>query len=255
MKTKISLLILSISALLLVVSGCAPATTSQAPAAAPTSAPAELQAAPAAAQYTPRFINHPAPEFSSSIGAFTFGGCNAETGLCPPDSAIGQLGCQKVVARDLYGGLTPAVPSAWCIIETGQPANPQAFDYIDYPTPHYRGILIYHNNQYYIASNPGIVQDLYAPIETPDEALSYALLLTGYEPKYDQGIIAKAEYLTPVIEDTHVDKVANGFGLHLFVTEPTSDCEWTTSAVDVLVYPTGRWMDTNKSIQYIENRC
>ncbi|MBP1694562.1 MAG: hypothetical protein H6Q37_2445, partial [Chloroflexi bacterium] len=108
---------------------------------------------------------------------------------------------------------------------------------------------------YYIASNPGIVQDLYAPIETPEEALSYALLLTNYEPKYNQGIIANAEYFTPVIEDTHVDKLANGFGLHLFVSEPTSSCESSTSAVDVLVYPTGRWMETNKSIQYIENHC
>ena len=244
MNTKIGLLIFAIVGLLLAACGGA---------ATPTSAPVAM--APTVAQYTPRFTNHPAPEFSSSIGAFTFGGCNTETGICPPDSPIGQLGCQKVVARDLYGGLTPAIPAAWCIVETGQPANSEAFDYINLPTPHYRGLVIYNNNLFYLAGNPSIVQDLYAPIETPEEALSYALLLTSYEPKYDQGIIANAEYLTPLIEDTHVDKLANGFGLHLFVTEPTSNCEWTTSAVDVLVYPTGRWMDTNKSIQYIENRC
>jgi hypothetical protein len=75
------------------------------------------------------------------------------------------------------------------------------------------------------------LRDLFAPIESADEALSYALLATGLEAKYDPDDYRlavpgdcdpgpkKYHYYTDVLEDTHVVEVANGYEINLFDSE------------------------------------
>jgi hypothetical protein len=72
---------------------------------------------------------------------------------------------------------------------------------------------------------------LFAPIESPDEALSYALLVTGYSVKYDPEDYRLAlfpecdpgpdhyHYYTDVLEDTHVVEVGDGYEINLFDSE------------------------------------
>ncbi len=218
-----------------------------------TEAPAALAPPPAAV--IPRFINHPQPDTSTSIGAFTFGGCDEASGLCPPDSPVGQLGCQKVVARDLAGGLTPPVPAAWCLVEVGQPANPDVFQYIPYPNPHHRSIVLYNEGQYYLVSDPASLQALYAPIETPTEALSLSMLLTTADPGYGQGVLPKAQYLVGTIEDTHVASYPDYYQVNLFSSEPTAACERTTYQNIVRVTRQGQVILLSKEALYTENTC
>ena len=122
MKTKTACLTIFLLGVLLAACGGASEAPVDEAAPAAMEAPAELAPAEPEPTYPPpKFINHPAPELTENLAAFAFGGCDAESGLCPADSPIGQLGCQKVVARDLLGGLNPAVPSAWCVVESGEP--------------------------------------------------------------------------------------------------------------------------------------
>ncbi len=228
--------------------------------AAATEAPAE-QAAPMAAApaamvaIEPRFINHPAPEFSTSLGAFTFGGCDPDSALCPPDSTIGQLGCQRVEGRDLLGGLTPPIPAAWCIYETGTPPNAQLYKYVADPYPHYRATIILNDGQYTLLNDPETLKAIYAPIDSPEEALSYALLLNDLEPRYDQGIVPGASYFSDVVEDTYITKAEQGYKMLLFSTEQTSDCERMVYAVNLTVTRDGQVFAINKLLQYLEQFC
>jgi hypothetical protein len=77
------------------------------------------------------------------------------------------------------------------------------------------------------------LRDWFAPIESTDEALSYALVATGYSAKYAPGDYRLAVgdvcdpgpehyyYYTDVLEDTHVAEVVNGYHVHLFYGENT----------------------------------
>ena len=183
MKQNLHLAILI--ALAFALAACAQSTAT--PEAIIQTVEVEKQAAPAAAAPTervvstftptippPKFTSRPAPGFSTSLGAFTFGGCDEQSGVCPPDSAIGQLGCQRVEGRDLLGGLTPPVPAAWCIYETGAPPNPEGYQFIAKPNPHYRATVVYTDGQYSLLSDQSALQAIYAPVDSPEEAISYA---------------------------------------------------------------------------------
>ena len=115
--------------------------------------------------------------------------------------------------------------------------------------------LLFNNGQYYLANDPQVIKNLYAPIETPEEALSYTLLLNDLSPKYDQGIIPRTEYLTPVVEDTTITKTQFGYQLHLFASQPLNLCEWITNAVNVQLRTDGTLILADQVAQYIEKRC
>lgn len=225
-----------------------------------TAAPTEPEVleAPAAAApgvLMPRFINHPQPETSPSLAAFTFGGCDETSGLCPPNSQVGQLGCQKVVARDQAGGLTPPIPAAWCLVEVGQPANLEAFIYEQHPNPRYRSIVVFNAGQYFLVSDPTRFVELYAPIESPAEALSLSLILINADALYNQAILPTANYLVGSIEDTHVASYPEYYQVNLFSSEQTAACERTTYQDIIRVTHQGQVILLSKEALYTENTC
>jgi hypothetical protein len=91
------------------------------------------------------------------------------------------------------------------------------------------------------------LRDWFAPIESGDEALSYALLATGYSAKYapeeyrlavgdlcDPGP-ERYHYYTDVLEDTHVVEVVNGYHINLFYSESVGCGPFPVSSVTVEV--------------------
>jgi hypothetical protein len=96
-------------------------------------------------------------------------------------------------------------------------------------------------------STPEELRDWFTPIESADEALSYALLATGYEAKYapedyrlavgdpcDPGP-AYYHYYTDVLEDTHVVEVAKGYQVNLFDSKRVGCGPFPVSSVTVEV--------------------
>jgi hypothetical protein len=91
------------------------------------------------------------------------------------------------------------------------------------------------------------LRDWFSPIESADEALSYALLATGYTAKYapEDYRLAVGEicdpgpehyrYYTDVLEDTHVVKVINGYHVNLFYSENVGCGPFPVSSVTVEV--------------------
>jgi hypothetical protein len=57
---------------------------------------------------------------------------------------------------------------------------------------------------------------IFAPVETPDEAIAFAVALTGSFPKYDTNVPQDYNAVATSIEPTHVDKMNDTFKVHLF---------------------------------------
>ena len=91
------------------------------------------------------------------------------------------------------------------------------------------------------------LRDWFAPIESAEEALSFALLATGYEAKYapedyrlDVGEICDPgpefyDYYVEFLEDTHVVEVVNGYHVYLFYSENVGCGPFPVSSVIVEV--------------------
>jgi hypothetical protein len=91
------------------------------------------------------------------------------------------------------------------------------------------------------------LRDWFAPIGSADEALSYALVATGYSAKYvpEDYRLAVSDicdpgpehyhYYTDVLEDTHVTEVVNGYHINLFHGEKYGCGPFPVSSVTVEV--------------------
>jgi hypothetical protein len=197
-------------------------------------------------QTRPKFINHPRPDLTIPFKDFSSIKCSAND---PCLAEISALGCDEVSASYLLGGLLPAYPIAECII------YPYGFG--DQAEPSQEAQVSIQNGEYFF-SNGGLLQaytrylivvdkkfqviktrsefrQLYAPIENPDEALSYALGMTGLDTMYDLAYDRGYEYKVSTIEDTHVEKLTDGYLVHLFGKDIFGCGPHWTYAVDVQV--------------------
>jgi hypothetical protein len=88
--------------------------------------------------------------------------------------------------------------------------------------------MVYLDDTFQLIGSREKLRDLFAPIESADEALSYALLATGYSTKYEPEDYRLAvpgdcdpgpkgyRYYVDTLEDTHVVEVEGGYQVHLF---------------------------------------
>jgi hypothetical protein len=197
---------------------------------------------------SPRLITHPRPEFSVDMEKFKEAGCSTETrygdGYSCPTGPLHLLGCDTVYTYDLLGALTPTAP---LICESDYPPTAlwqhyQRWGGCMYPTP-YLSYVISTGDSFQLIKPKDVpaLQTQFAPVESADEALGYALAGTYLYANYDVELDSSVEYLTDEIENTHVEKVSDGYVVHLFSgLTPLCGCgDHIVYAVDVLVTTTG----------------
>jgi hypothetical protein len=177
----------------------------------------------------PTLIRHPKPDPNRKISQAFLGTTDTEL--------ASKLGCDRVLAADWrLAGLSPSYPIAFCVWWGNRTGKMGLYERSCGP-PDRIGLVVLREGQYQLVANEADLRELYAPIESEDEALSYAILGTGYDPKYFEEIPPKPriEYLTEQLEDTHVTKGEDGYTVRLYETEECGCNGDETRAWDVLV--------------------
>lgn len=176
-----------------------------------------------------KVINHPMPELVVEV-------------LPVMDPALDEdltAVCSTVKApNQLWGGLDPAYPMAECAV----PANDDSV-FVDLPNlyksgctlPVYHSLLIYQDGEYKNINHLSVLQETFAPIESPDEALSYALLATGTYALYAQKVDWNQDYFQRVLEDTHVEQISDGWLINLFKYQLCGCNDHYEYSIEVLV--------------------
>ena len=98
--------------------------------------------------------------------------------------------------------------------------------------------LVFQDGKFKLTASLEAFRALYAPIESADEALSYALAVTGLSAQYNLKAGAM-RYKVSVLEDTHVEQSGEGFNVHLFYYQLCGCGPHGTSAVEVTVSRSG----------------
>ena len=205
----------------------------------------------------PQFVNHPRPEFDVDFTVFEDVGCppgdgeyaQYSTRRCEADSPMVTLGCDEIRRDSALGGLEPAYPIAECVLWPDDAAErAQIIAEGQYlfsrgaSRPQFVRYVIVRDDQFELIETRAEFKNVFTPITTPEEALSYALVLTKnrelsvhynleYDPKY--------EYFVDEIEDTHVEEIAGGYLVHLFSYNELGCGPHYTYAVDIEVTTQG----------------
>jgi hypothetical protein len=194
----------------------------------------------------PRVKNHTPPEFNLNTTGFDDSSCPEQNGRrnCEPTGTLGQEGCEQLrLPGEVLGGLQPAYPIRLCLISSngGQTLAEGDFIYREgCLISEYVRYAIIQDGQLRILKSVAHMQQAYAPIESEDEALSYALAASGLGVRYGLTAQTDLRYFVDKLEDTNVQQIPQGYRVHLFDYKLCGCGPHPTYAVDVLVTSDGQ---------------
>ena len=208
----------------------------------------------------PTVIHHAMPNLKVSTDWVETAGCHLNatsperySGSCTSESPLLKMGCERIEVSYLFGGLSfPVVTCANSDLEL------LGTDYaqVGCMFQQTEAFLTLKDGNYQFVGTDEI-KAMSVPIDSPDEALSYALVTTDYYAAYDFIINSYREFLVDKIEDTFVEEVPNGYIVHLFSNqEPQCGCgTHYTNSVAVLVYKNGNIKKINSHHVYKYDAC
>lgn len=185
----------------------------------------------AACKGEPKFINHTPPDLVVPFDIF--GTLDAAS-----------FGCNEIQRpSNLLGGLTPSYPIAICTVQPGEGSeelaveidNGQFFFYAGGLLGNYIRYVIEQNGEFVLLKTEEDFRNIFTPVESPEEALSYALAVRNLSADYGLAYIPGYEYEVDTIEDTFVTTEADGYRVHLFYDQVFGCGPHWTSEVNVHV--------------------
>jgi hypothetical protein len=202
-------------------------------------------------QSKPEFINHPSPNLAVSTDVFS------------DDTLLANFGCNEIQApSNLVGGFAPSYPIAICALQyiPGEATEELAVEIESEQFFYYTGglfgsyirYLIYQDGEYVLLKTEEDLRKLFAPIETPEEALSYALAAKNLSAYYGLQYDPAYKYAVDTIEDTYVTTDTDSYLVHLFYDQAFGCGPHWISEVDVRVSVEGN-IEERSSRQLFRN--
>jgi hypothetical protein len=211
----------------------------------------------------PKIVNHPKPELKVDFSPFENVGCPADeygTRYCDQASELYALGCNLLSEPPaLMGGLTPVYPMAVCHYmpyyrEDGvDPFNVPASEYffnVGGPLPELIRYVIFKDGGFQLIKNPDEFRAVFAPVDSPDEALSFALALADVYAQYDMQFNIRYRYEVKSLEDTFVETTGDGYIVHVFDYQFFGCGPHYYYAVEIMVTPDGRVQENSRTKIY-----
>lgn len=131
---------------------------------------------------------NPLPDFKNDLAFFMDIGCSLENGgsiTCPNPSALTSSGCSTFHIPSSYlGGLNSAYPmiECWGWDPSGETDSVHVDTCPSHPFYQYAISL---GGYLTFLKNTNDFKTMFAPVETPEEAISFAIALTGDYPLFD----------------------------------------------------------------------
>ena len=99
-------------------------------------------------------------------------------------------------------------------------------------------------------------KEIFAPVESTEEAISYAMAMTSLQARFDINPNADVDYLVDVIEETHAEETPDGYLVYLFDWSHKMGCDiHPFYAVKVLVTPEGEVREVERQEIYRSYAC
>ncbi len=174
-----------------------------------------------AAPALPEVTRYPRPLSTASPELYLESNCSDEYYFraCAPQSPLGQLGCRQVFrSPESLGGLTPSIPMLVCRAEPAEGETlPQDAYLVNQGCSEafYLRYVIWQDGNYRLIQNIADLQAVFAPIETTEEAISYAAAATGYTSFFGHQPQPGLRYFANRLEETHAVETPQGYRVNL----------------------------------------
>jgi len=213
-----------------------------------------------AVPYPYKVTNHEKPNIQAEFSPFTAVGCDNSHGYenwysCEEGSPLLDLGCNSIENKPLLGGLTPNYPIAACDYEINEnigvadlPSDGCVYADGGFITSCHR-YLIYKDGKYQLIKTLDEFRAHYAPVDSPEEALSFVLASDDLIAHYGQTKNDDYVYFVEILEDTYVETVASDYIVHVFSTYSVCDA-FETKSVQVKVAHDGHLTELNRTLVY-----
>ena len=191
----------------------------------------------------PTIINHERPAIEVDFSPFENAGCvsNGYYYECDEQGALSG-GCTSISKSDMLGGLSPTYPIAFCnyIYPEGSKKTVDfSLECFDANVRIYgwdcSRIVIYKDSQYILIKNMEEFRSHFVPVDSSEEALGFAFVSSDFYPIFGHEMQKNYVYYVQIIEDTYVEKITDGYIVHLFYTHFIGCGPHDTEAVDVKV--------------------
>ncbi len=206
--------------------------------------------------FLPEVQNHPQPTMNVLLEGPWEQGCPRDDAGwgCLPDSPLNTLGCDSVQPPgDLLGGLDPSYPIQLCLTrpEPGSALDRSAYLYKEgcLATVYVR-YAIWREGDFELIQSAADLAAVYAPIASPEEALSYALAATGLGARYGLEPLKGYRYYVDELQDTHVVEVDDGYRVLLYDYKLCGCGPHTTYSVEVMVTRDGNVRELSRQEVY-----
>lgn len=167
-----------------------------------------------------KVIQHPAPSLKVDNSYFSSLGCFSDPSCLPRElQDIAHPIDNISEPADILGGLTPAFPLAVATTHgfTSEDEIPAVYVKRCMVQQYVRYLVIVDEEIHLVDSIEGLAS-IYAPLDSPDEALSYAIASTGSSAVYDLYENRELKFYVDAPEETFVREVNGGYLVHLFNT-------------------------------------
>jgi hypothetical protein len=200
-------------------------------------------------------VDYPPLDWSINGQRLAEVGCEGDLQASCPELAA--LGCDQIKSpRFFLGGLKPPYPVMECIHENGQPPDPAYFRQVSGLDTRYRSYVVYQDGTFQLLIKKSEFKAIFAPIDSPEEAISYAMAMTSLEARFDLDRNPNVDYLVKHIEETHADETAEGYQVYLFDGSQRMGCDdHPFYAVTVLVTPEGDVHEVERQKIYESYAC
>lgn len=188
-----------------------------------------------------KVIQHAAPDIKMDHSYFENLGCFNNPDCLPENLRNLDYPIDYISKpADMLAGLDPSLPLAV--------ANTNGFSAEDeLPSVYVKSCMIQQYIRYLVLVNDEIrlidsqekLAALYAPIESENEALSYAIAATGLSAVYDLPEKTNMKWYTDKVEETYVTESGGGYLVHLFDTFLCGCGPHVVRSVDLIVSTDG----------------
>lgn len=201
---------------------------------------------------SPEVINHPQPTMQVNQDAPWDMGCSQDgsSGVCALDSALGALGCASLQPPgDMLGGLSPSHPMYICLArrELGKGVDESTYLYREGCKARlYVRYALWRDGEFEVLQSQEDLAEVFAPVDSPEEALSYALAVTGLGVRYGLEPVKGYRYFVDELQDSHVIEEQDGYEVTLYDYQLCGCGPHTTEAVVVHVTRDGEVQEIDR---------
>ena len=182
-------------------------------------------------------------------------GCGGDLQKSCPELAA--LGCDQLKSPRFYlGGLDPPYPVLECLNEGDAPPDQAYFRQVPGLDTRFRSYVIFQDGVFRLLIKQSEFKTAFAPVDSAEEALSYAMAMTSLEARFDLDRNPNVDYLVKHIEETHAEETAEGYLVYLFDGSHRMGCDVQPFyAVTVLVTPEGDVSEVKRQKIYESYSC